>query len=304
MGNGGFGLSYAAGGAADELRRIIQQKFLEMTQQQEHSRALQALEQAAARDRVAAELGRGRLANDARQITLGESELGEKRRQFDAGAPDREAERQYRGAMTGKLNREPQEAEADRAFTTKRDLTLHGYRMNQIGADEASQRRLISARAQAEAPKGQQPNVQADYVSERGTRLRDAVTALKGRINNATAGAGSLLANVPATSARDFRADLNYLKANVAFKELTEMRAASKTGGALGQVSDKELQLLESALGALDQGQSPANLRANLEKIEQSLARWEAAKGGGATPPADAQDPKGRVDALLKKYGG
>lgn len=51
------------------------------------------------------------------------------------------------------------------------------------------------------------------------------------------------------------------------------MRAASKTGGALGQVSDREGQLLQSSLGALDQGQSPKAFREQLDKIEESLRR-------------------------------
>jgi len=51
------------------------------------------------------------------------------------------------------------------------------------------------------------------------------------------------------------------------------MRAASTTGGALGQVSDREGQLLMSALGALDQGQSPQAFREQLGIIKSSLQR-------------------------------
>jgi hypothetical protein len=109
------------------------------------------------------------------------------------------------------------------------------------------------------------------------------VQNLKGRVGPWTTGAGSLLSYLPATDARDFDADLQNLKANIAFGELTEMRNASKTGGALGQVSNIELQLLESALAGLDPGQSPANFKKNLEQIETSLGRWETAKGGAPT---------------------
>jgi hypothetical protein len=45
---------------------------------------------------------------------------------------------------------------------------------------------------------------------------------------------------------------------------------------------------LESALGALDPGQSPANFRAQLKKIDESLNRWEQAKKGGTPAPATA----------------
>ena len=87
---------------------------------------------------------------------------------------------------------------------------------------------------------------------------------------------------------------MNTLKSNIAFNELTEMREASKTGGALGQVSNIELLLLEAALGALDTGQSPENLRAQLVKIGESVDRWNAAKakaqGGGAAPAASGDE--------------
>jgi hypothetical protein len=51
------------------------------------------------------------------------------------------------------------------------------------------------------------------------------------------------------------------------------MRAASKTGGALGQVSDREGALLQSSLGALDIGQSPTQFKAQLKKIKDSITR-------------------------------
>lgn len=51
------------------------------------------------------------------------------------------------------------------------------------------------------------------------------------------------------------------------------MREASKTGGALGQVSDREGQLLQSSLGALNQGQSPEAFKTQLKKIMESLDR-------------------------------
>ena len=57
------------------------------------------------------------------------------------------------------------------------------------------------------------------------------------------------------------------------------MREASKTGGALGQVSNIELNLLQSALGALDAGQSPENMKAQLTRIKESVGRWQRAAG-------------------------
>jgi len=131
------------------------------------------------------------------------------------------------------------------------------------------------------APDGQP----SPYAAERGARNLASVDALLKKVNRWTTGVGSTLAKLPETQARDFAAELDTLKANIAFGELTAMREASKTGGALGQVSDNELRLLTSALGALDTGQSPANFRAQLSKIRESLARWEAASGQAAVKP-------------------
>ena len=84
---------------------------------------------------------------------------------------------------------------------------------------------------------------------------------------------------------RNFKAQLETLKANITFGELTAMREASKTGGALGQVSDKENELLAAALGALEMSQSPKAFRTQLQKINGSITRWqnavEAAKVSG-----------------------
>jgi len=84
---------------------------------------------------------------------------------------------------------------------------------------------------------------------------------------------------------RNYSAQLNALKGNIIPAALTAMREASTTGGALGQVSERELALLESALGALDPGQSPENFRANLTKIKSSVKRFQnavqAQAGGG-----------------------
>jgi hypothetical protein len=118
------------------------------------------------------------------------------------------------------------------------------------------------------------------YQAERQTRITQEVDNLLGRVNGAVVGFGSLTTFIPTSPARDFKADLDSLKANIAFGELTAMREASKTGGALGNVSDRELALLTSALAGLDQGQSVESFKENLNQIKASLQRWnDAVKG-------------------------
>lgn len=150
--------------------------------------------------------------------------------------------------------------------------------------------------------KAQAPSAPSPYMAERNARNKQSVNELLDKVSNWTAGAGSVLARVPGTDARNFQAELDTLKANVAFGELTAMREASKTGGALGQVAVRELELLTSTLGSLDAGQSPANLKKQLGKVRDSIARWEMAQGGMAAPDRSGGD-RGGDTASVQRWG-
>ncbi|UXO93935.1 ejection protein [Pseudanabaena phage Pan3] len=63
---------------------------------------------------------------------------------------------------------------------------------------------------------------------------------------------GSLLRNVPGTAARDLAGSIQSIDANAAFEELARMRAESPTGGALGAITERELDLLRSTVANLD----------------------------------------------------
>lgn len=81
--------------------------------------------------------------------------------------------------------------------------------------------------------------------------------------------------NIPGSDAADAAAQLNTLKSQVAFSVLQEMRNNSKTGGALGAVSDKEMALLQANLATLDKAQSVEQAQKSLRAIVQYT---EAAK--------------------------
>ena len=66
-------------------------------------------------------------------------------------------------------------------------------------------------------------------------------------------GWNGVLAALPEGSAKALKQAITTLQANVAFSTLQEMRNNSKTGGALGNVSDTEIKLLYSKLGSLDE---------------------------------------------------
>ena len=83
---------------------------------------------------------------------------------------------------------------------------------------------------------------------------------------------GSLGVNQEAV---DFRNELASIQANIAFDRLQQMRNASKTGGALGAVSEKELNLLINAYGNINQSTSPEKLKENLINIRNIMTKIE-----------------------------
>ena len=127
---------------------------------------------------------------------------------------------------------------------------------------------------------------------------------------------------LPSTPARNVKNLLKSVQSNVAFNRLQEMRDASRTGGALGNVSNVELGLLMAAHGAIQQDLSKDLLVANLKEIDRimgmveqdpiamayysegkdlrgtELDRQVKARGkGGSSSSLSDED-------LLKKYGG
>jgi len=80
---------------------------------------------------------------------------------------------------------------------------------------------------------------------------------------------------LPSQKARDVKNLLKSIQSNVAFNRLQEMRDASKTGGALGNVSNVELGLLMAAHGAIQQDLSTPLLIENLKEIDRLMGMVE-----------------------------
>ncbi len=122
-----------------------------------------------------------------------------------------------------------------------------------------------------------------------------------------------VIKDIPGTDAANARAQLGTLKSQIGFSVLQAMRNASKTGGALGSVSDAEGKRLESNLAALDESQDVESFTKNLNKVikftEEAKARL-----GNAFNTKYSESPKRResdksatppdIQDLLKKYGG
>lgn len=84
---------------------------------------------------------------------------------------------------------------------------------------------------------------------------------------NRAVGLTSVLPSIPGGAAADFDADLTSLKSKIGFNVLQTMRDMSKTGGALGNISNYENKILQNNLAALEQSQSPEQFTKNLDKV-------------------------------------
>lgn len=116
--------------------------------------------------------------------------------------------------------------------------------------------------------------------------------------------------NMPGSAAADAQSLLGTLKSQVAFGVLQDMKNQSKTGGALGAVSEKELAMLQSNLAALDKAQSLEQFQAGLKQVvdyaEKAKDRMREAYNlkHGDKQPAAAQpvgDPNSDPLGLRRK---
>jgi hypothetical protein len=106
---------------------------------------------------------------------------------------------------------------------------------------------------------------------------------------NSTTGLYGSMASKFGGQAGDLAGMLQTAKARVSFDELQKMRAASPTGGALGNVSDKDMAALQAVQGSLEQSRTPAQLLYNLERVQRM--RHEIIHGPGTAPPAKYAPP-------------
>jgi hypothetical protein len=109
----------------------------------------------------------------------------------------------------------------------------------------------------------------ADILLAQLKKLRDSegLSGITGQF------AGRTLNITP--SARSAQADLKTIKAEGTLGALTALRSLSKTGGALGNTSDKDVELLNNSYAALDQVQNTEDFK---RKIDDAIFKTESAK--------------------------
>lgn len=110
---------------------------------------------------------------------------------------------------------------------------------------------------------------------------------------NTTGFIGQKLGGIGGTEAYDLRAALDTVKASIGFDRLQRMREESKTGGALGSIAVRELDLLQATIASLDANQSGPQLRANLQRVrrqyEKAMGAYQAAMNQQSGSPQKAK---------------
>jgi hypothetical protein len=125
---------------------------------------------------------------------------------------------------------------------------------------------------------------------------------------------GAIFGRTPSGTKNSMAAQEKYnsIVARGGFKELADMRAASPTGGALGNVSNQEGQYLRDAFGSIGRTQSKEDLQAALieaaKRVRESKGRireaydmtYEYRASGQAKPAAPKSDVRSRADEIIK----
>lgn len=110
-----------------------------------------------------------------------------------------------------------------------------------------------------------------------------SIDALMGTLDEAekaardsVAGTYDIAKFIPLTDARNLKGLIATIDSNLAFDRLQKMRDESKTGGALGQVSNIELELLRSSVENLDPGAGDKEFIRRLNNIRSHYNRFKS----------------------------
>jgi hypothetical protein len=183
-----------------------------------------------------------------------------------------------------------------------------GYRMTKAGQLEAipggpTTTNLSSKEIQLRESKFPQATQAVNTFEAKTTELEKDLIALRNHPGLASI-TGIAAGRAPGITSQGRAAEALYDKitARGGFKELQDMRAASPTGGALGNVSNQEGAQLRAAFAAIDRKQDAADVKKAIDTaildLQGSKSRVREAydmtydyKGGGATPSTPPPPP-------------
>lgn len=189
-----------------------------------------------------------------------------------------------------KAERVAAEKQRDRDFKEQMAMLSASQRSALTGVQrEMAQARLDDLKAK-QAEKTDKKAAAQDAAVAHASKVITDVADTKSLVSGMTTGVvGKAQSYVPGTTAYDLNQRLLTIKANLGFDRLQQMRDASPTGGALGQVAVQELNALQSTVGSLELGQSKDELLKNLNKIDFHYQNWiRAVRGEQPLKPEEA----------------
>lgn len=141
----------------------------------------------------------------------------------------------------------------------------------------ATETEKLKVEKQANFPKAQQAIRDWDANSANViSTLNDVATAIDHL--KPTGVLRKIAARVPGTDEYNTEQAIKTALANVAFDKLSAIRATSKTGGALGNVTDKDMASLQASIASLDLGQDKEKLKANINKIVERYTQMNSSQ--------------------------
>lgn len=165
--------------------------------------------------------------------------------------------------------------ERDQAFKKELAIATAANRSALTGVQQQiAQQRLEDLKDKAAERTDKKEAAKQLALSHAGKVLGDVQEATNLVSSPTTGAVGKVTSFVPGTDAYNLNQRLLTIKANLGFDRLQQMRDASPTGGALGQVAVQELQALQATIGSLELGQDKKELTKNLSKIEHHYSNW------------------------------
>lgn len=194
----------------------------------------------------------------------------------------------------------------------------------EVGPEQTVQHRTDVKQAEADVAWGAKRKEQQP-VAYRGVTKSNQDTAFVtnqidealGMVSGWSVGPMSLLSALPATDAKSLQNRLTTIRGRVAISAMIDMKSQ---GGAMGALSEKELELLQGWMGVLDQASTPTELKAALMEMKQgmgesqmrmnsaynddygSLREYKAGGGVKNTPQLTNEDTDKMSDDELLKW--
>lgn len=169
-------------------------------------------------------------------------------------------------------------APADPAATPPTAATPPGLGVSRPKEDEAA----AVAKAQADVDHATGAPQRVDMAKAELGKALNAMSAIQRAeplVSNWSVGPGSKLAVGMGTDADDLASSIDTIVGILGFGALQEMRNNSPTGGALGQVAVRELEMLQSLVASLKTGQSKDQFKSNLSAVKSQFERWAMSYG-------------------------